>query len=77
MHTIVTFFHHEIANLWFKKYPVFIAILLLIFVLSKLVFELFICMNLCHSLIVEEHDGKKIYSGTSSDEECIMEFCVA
>jgi len=34
-------------------------------------------MNLCHSLIVEEKNGKKQYSGSSSDEECIMEFCVS
>lgn len=31
---------------------------------------------MCHSLITEEKKGKKIYSGTSADEECIMDFCV-
>jgi len=34
-------------------------------------------MNLCHSLIIEEKNGKKQYSGSSADEECIMEFCVS
>lgn len=47
-----------------------------IFEYNQIEFNAFVCMNLCHQLIIEEEDGKKIHTGTSADEECIMEFCI-
>ncbi|EAS00453.2 phospholipid-translocating P-type ATPase, flippase family protein (macronuclear) [Tetrahymena thermophila SB210] len=43
---------------------------------NQLEYEALLCMNLCHELMIEFVDGKKLYLGTSPDEECIMEFCL-
>jgi len=33
------------------------------------------CLNLCHTLMIEEKNGELNYCGTSPDEESILKFC--
>ncbi|KAL4487095.1 hypothetical protein ABPG72_001547 [Tetrahymena utriculariae] len=43
---------------------------------NQIEYEALMCMNLCHELLIEQQEGKRLYLGTSPDEECIMDFCI-